>query len=86
MLMRQAFGGTMMDPDQLLADINAISRGGVHRLEPGEEALRQLGTLSTKINQLIDHIGMGGRLPGHFTRHAEIRATVAKREAEQAGC
>ena len=75
-----------MDPDKLLEEISAISRGGVHRLQPGQEAWDQLQTLSHKVNQMVDHICMGGRLPKHFTRYHELRAEVARRVAEQAGC
>lgn len=75
-----------MDPDKLLEEISAISRGGVHRLQPGHESLHQLRTLSHKINQLVDWIEMGGRLPRDFTRHNEVMAEAAKRAAELAGC
>jgi hypothetical protein len=74
-----------LDPDLLLEEISKISRGGVHRLEPGE-ARDQLQTLAHKVNQLVDHICMGGALPRHFTWQHELAATVAKRTAKQAGC
>ena len=67
-----------MDPDKLLEEISAISRGGVHRLTP-DEAYKALQTLAHKTNQLVDHIEMGGREPAHFTRHREIMVAAAIR-------
>lgn len=74
-----------MDPDLLLDEISKISRCGVHKLTP-QQSVEALSVLSHKINQLVDWIEMGGRLPKAFTWIHEVRAEAAKRAAEEAGC
>lgn len=75
-----------MDPDELLAGIMALSRRYWKRLPLDEHLRDEAGRMAHMINQLVDHIEMGGSLPRNFTRHAEVMAAAAKRAAEQAGC
>jgi hypothetical protein len=56
-----------MDPDKLLDEVNEISRGGVHKLSP-EDAQKVVRTLAHKVNQLIDWMGGGHRLPAKWAR------------------
>lgn len=75
-----------MDPDEVLAEIMALSRRNWRKLPIDEHSHEEAGRMAHKINQLVDWIAMGGRLPRNLTRHAEIQAAAAKRAAEQAGC
>ena len=52
---------TEIDPDKLLEEVNALSRN-VPNTTIGESAV-MLVRLAHKVNQLVDWISMGGKLP-----------------------
>lgn len=56
-----------MDPDRVYAEVNDLSRRNWDRL-PEECAAADGRRLASKINQLIDWIGSGARLPAVLAR------------------